>query len=304
MEAKKRENLAKIAMLAATIIWGSSFLVVKNTVDVFPPNLLIASRFTLGCLILSIVFHKRLKKIDKGYLVSGLIIGVFLYLAFAFQTTGIQTTNPGKNAFLTAIYCVVVPFLFWIVARRKPDIFNVLAAVVCIVGIGLVSLTSNFTISPGDALSLVGGVLFACHIVSIARCAEGRDPILLTIMQFGVAAILAWIVSLTTETFSVADITPEGVGGLLYLAVFSTSVGLLLQNIGQKYVHASAAAIILSLESVFGVIFSVIFYGEQLTLRLVLGFALIFLAVVISETKLSFLRRKKKNPSPQLGEME
>jgi len=293
LEDKKRGNLSKIAMLAATIIWGSSFFVVKNTVDVFPPNLLITLRFTLGFIILGAVFHKKFRLIDKGYIISGAVIGVFLFLAFSLQTAGIETTTPGKNAFLTAIYCVIVPFLFWIVSRRKPDIFNIIAAFVCIAGIGLVSLTADFTIGLGDMLSLAGGVLFACHIVSISFFSGTRDPILLTILQFGVAAAIGWAVSLATVTFDISAVTLQGVGGLLYLAVFSTSIGLLLQNIGQKYVSASSAAIILSLESVFGVIFSVIFYGEQLTARLACGFGLIFFAVIISETKLSFLRRKK-----------
>ncbi len=292
MDNKKRSAAAKAALLAAAIIWGSSFIVVKGTVDLLPPNMLLGVRFTIGFCVLALIFRKRLKQIDRGYLLSGALIGVFLFAAYCVQTYGIQTTTPGKNAFLTAIYCVIVPFLFWAVNKKRPDKYNFIAVFVCITGIGLVSLTGSFSIERGDALTLASGVMYACHIVAIAKLSGSRDPILLTILQFGTAAILAWILSLATETVSPAMFTPDAIKALLYLALGGTSTAVLLQNIGQKYTDPSSAGIIMSLESVFGVLFSVFFYGEQLTGRLVMGFVLIFLAVLISETKLSFLRGK------------
>jgi drug/metabolite transporter (DMT)-like permease len=112
-------------------------------------------------------------------------------------------------------------------------------------------------------------------------------------LQFGFAAIFSWILGLSMESLP-TQLSINSVGGLLYLAVFATAIALLFQNVGQKHTHPSAAAIILSLESVFGVLFSVIFYSEQLTIRLIFGFILIFIAVIISETKLTFLMRKVK----------
>ena len=184
-----------------------------------------------------------------------------------------------------------MPFLFWAVDKSKPDIYNYLAAIICIVGIGLVSLTEGFTIGFGDAFTLLGGLCFAAHMVAVAKLGRDRDPILITILQFGYAAIFAWIVGFATESLP-AVWTLDSVLGLLFLAFFATAVALLLQNVGQKYTHPSAAAIILSLESVFGVLFSVIFYGEALTPKLIIGFVLIFIAIIVSETKLSFLRKK------------
>ena len=105
------------------------------------------------------------------------------------------------------------------------------------------------------------------------------------------AAVCAWVVSALTETFPL-HAGAEAWGGLTYLALFATAGALLLQNVGQRYTPAAPAAILLSLESVFGVLFSVIFYHETVTARLAMGFGLIFLAVIISETKLSFLKRR------------
>lgn len=264
----------------------------KNSVDVFPPFILLAIRFSIGYLLLSIVFWKRLKEINKEYIWKGLIIGGLLFLGYTTQTIGITETTPGKNAFLTAVYCVIVPFLFWIVDKSKPDRYNFSAAIVCIGGIGMVSLKGDFSIGYGDAFTLVGGFMYAAHMVAVAKLGRDKDPIIITILQFGFAAIFSWSCGLLFEEFP-TKLDTGNVMGLLYLAVFATAIALLLQNIGQKYTHPSAAAIILSLESVSGVLFSVIFYGEQLTFRLIVGFIMIFFAVLVSETKLSFMKSFK-----------
>lgn len=260
--------------------------------DVMQPHTLLAIRFTIGCLLLCIIFHKRLHKLNKDYFVKGGIIGTFLFLGYSLQTIGITDTTPGKNAFLTAIYCVIVPFMFWAVDKKKPDIYNIVAAFTSILGIGLVSLNGNFSICMGDSFTLLGGVVYAAHLVSIAKFGKDKDPILLTLLQFGYAAIYAWIIALLFEDIPVSY-SISTISGILYLAVFATAVAILLQNVGQKYTHPAPAAIILSLESVFGVLFSVVFYHEIITLKLFFGFLLIFIAVIISETKLSFLFKNK-----------
>lgn len=294
MNQNLKKNVgAKAALFIAAIIWGGSFLIVKNSMDMIQPHMLLAIRFTIGCLLLSIVFHKRLKALNKDYFIKGGIIGVCLFAGYSLQTIGILDTTPGKNAFLTAIYCVLVPFFYWIVDRKRPDRYNILAAGITLLGIGLVSMNGDFSIGIGDTLTLISGVVFAVHLVAVAKISKTKDPILLTILQFGYAAVFSWIVGLLFEEFPVSW-NMQMLGGLLYLSVFATAVALLLQNVGQKYTNPAPAAIILSLESVFGVMFSILFYGEELTLRLFFGFFLIFIAVIISETKLSFLTKKSE----------
>jgi drug/metabolite transporter (DMT)-like permease len=284
---------AKAALFIAALIWGGSFLIVKNSMDMIQPHMLLAIRFTIGCLLLSIIFHKRLSTLNKDYFMKGGIIGACLFIAYSLQTIGIIDTTPGKNAFLTAIYCVLVPFFFWIVDKKRPDRYHVMAAGITLFGIGLVSMNGDFSIGVGDSLTLISGVVFAAHMVAVAKFSKDKDPILLTILQFGYAAIFSWIVGLLFEDFPSTWNMPM-LSGLIYLSVFATAVALLLQNVGQKYTNPAPAAILLSLESVFGVMFSIIFYGEILTLRLFCGFFLIFIAVIISETKLSFLTKKSE----------
>ncbi len=295
LSSKSTDVLARVALFAAAIIWGSSFFVVKNAVDVMPPNFLLGIRFTIGCVLLAIVFHKRLAKLNKDYFIKGGIIGFCLFAAYSIQTIGITDTTPGKNAFLTAIYCVIVPFLYWLVDKNRPGIYNFIAAIICIIGIGLVSLTDGFSIGFGDSLTLISGFMYAAHIIAVSKLAGDKDPIVITILQFGYAAIFSWVVTLLFETPPALSVfNGSTIGAVLFLGICATGVALLCQNIGQKYTDPSAASIILCLESVFGVLFSVIFYGEQLTLRLFIGFVLIFIAILISETKLSFLKQKRQ----------
>lgn len=296
MKTKNITLLAKLALFTAALIWGSSFFVVKNTVDIFPPNMLLAIRFTLACILLGVIYRRKLCLINKDYLISGAIIGLFLFLAYCSQTIGITGTTSGKNAFLTAIYCVIVPFLYWIVNHTRPDRYNFIAAFLCFTGIGFVSLTQNLTIGTGDLLTLLGGFLFAVHMVAVAKLTQGRDAILLTILQFGFAAIFSWVVTLIFETApKISDISAGSIFSMLYLVIFASAAALLLQNVGQKYTPPSSASLILSLESVFGVLFSVIFLGDKLTVRLVIGFILIFISIIVSETKLSFLKKAQNN---------
>lgn len=292
MKKQTKINLAsKAALFGASIIWGSSFLVVKNSMDNMGPNTLLALRFTIGSLLLCVIFFKRLKLIDKDYIITGGIAGAFLFIAYSLQTIGITDTTPGKNAFLTAIYCVIVPYLYWIVEKNKPDRFNVMAAFLCLAGIGFVSLSNDFTIGFGDAFTLLSGFFYAAHMVILSKITKDRDPIILTIIQFGTTAVFSWVVTLLFEDFP-QKLSFGAVMDILYLAVFATAVALLLQTVGQKYTKPAQASIILSLEAVFGVIFSILFYGEEITLKLSFGFLLIFLSIITSETKWSFILKK------------
>ena len=166
-----------------------------------------------------------------------------------------------------------------------------MAAILCLTGIGLVSLDGEFKIRFGDAFTLISGFFYAAHMVVLSKLTQDKDPVLLTIVQFGYTAVISWVVALLTEDIP-KSLSGSEICGLLYLAVFATAVALLLQTVGQKYTKPAPASIILSLEAVFGVIFSVIFYGEEVTPKLLLGFLLIFLSIITSETKWSFLKKR------------
>ncbi len=292
MNENTLKKLAKPMIVLATVIWGSTFFILKDTLDDVDLMFLLAFRFTLAAGILALVFRKRWRAMDLGYLWRGGLMGALMFAAYAVQNYGLMDTTPGKNAFFTAVYCVIVPFLYWAVDKLRPSRWNVLAAVLCVAGIGLVSWDGGISLTGGDLLTLCGGLLYACHIVAVAKFSQGRDIFILTVLQFATTALCCWIGALFTHGIPLDGLPARAWWVLLYLAIAATTVALLFQNVGQKYTDPSSAALLLALEAPFGVAFSVLFGAENPSALMYLGFFLIFLAVVCSETQFKFLRRR------------
>lgn len=278
----KKDLAGKLCLLLATLIWGTSFFILKNAIDVFPTFFVLAVRFSLSAVCIGLIFIKKIIKINKKSALHGAIIGLVVAGAYALQTVGLKYTTPSKNAFLTAVYVVLVPFLSWLFLRKKPQIKNIIAAVMCIAGIGLVSLSGEFSMGIGDVLTILSGIFYALQIIFTAKYASDDDPVQLVFMELSVVGAVFWIVSLSAEKIPVG-ITFTSFLPVLYLAFICTAMAQLCQMVGQKHTSSNSAAIILSLESVFGTLFSVIFYHEILTLQLICGFVIIFIAILLGE---------------------
>jgi drug/metabolite transporter (DMT)-like permease len=288
----------KALLILATVIWGYSFVVMKNVVEVVPPALLLGVRFTLAGLLLLAILHKRVKKHFSWNMVAcGAILALFDFSAFLTQTIGLQYTTPGINAFLTATYCVIVPFAWWVVAHKRPSICNVGAAVIAVVGIWLVAVTTSgetLTLGLGEGLTQICALLFALHIVLVSRFSKTRDVLVLTVFQFIFEGFFGLCVGAAFETPpALSLITPEVVGQMAFLIVFASVVAFGIQNVSLAYVPPAQASLFLSLESVFGVIFSVLLYGEVVTARLLVGFTLIFIAILVNELLAPRLEAKR-----------
>ena len=292
MQKKNLTVIASLGILFVTVIWGFAFVVVKNSLDAVPPLYMMAFRFSIAALMLSLVFCRRFASLTKAAVMHGVGIGIALFLAYAFQTIGCKYTTAGKNAFLTTFYVILVPFINWALVKNKPDFYSLLAAVLSITGIGLLSLRGDLTMNIGDVLTLICGFCYALQIVFIARYSQNDDPVMLAVLQIIVSAVLSWIAAPLFEgPFPLAAVKDTGViGSMLYLGLLSTMVAFLLQNVCQKYTPPSTASILMSFEAVFGMLFSVIFLREPLSLRGFIGCLLMFAAVIVSETKLSFLK--------------
>ncbi len=304
----------KLLIVAATVIWGSSFVLAKDLLDVISPDWLLFVRFGTAAVVLGLVCMVKgaragapgkracgaaartrgsvasrgllTRVFTRDHLACGAVMGLFMFGAYCTQTFGLAGTTPGKNAFLTAVYSVLVPFVAWWIAHRRPTRFNLVAAGMSIAGVGLISLGSSDSLgmSAGDALSLVCAVFYSFHIVFTAKFSQGRDIYVLTTVQFAVVALLAGLAAALFEAppdFSA--FAGEDWFSLCYLAVCCTLVALSFQNIGQQHTSPASAALLLSLESPFGVAFSVAAGTESLTAQLLCGFALVFFAVLVSE---------------------
>lgn len=294
MKIKNKAMAADLGLVVTTVIWGSGFVAVKNAVDTVPPSYMIAMRFGIAVSLMCVIFFNRLKKIDWDCVKSGIILGVLMFIGYYLQTIGIQYTTAGNNAFLTAVYVIVVPFLYWIIRKEKPDGYNIGAAFLCIAGIGLLTLRSGFSINIGDTLSLFCGITFAAQIVAVSILTEKNDPILISFTQFVVTGILALVVALFTEPFP-TKMNPNSILATLYIGIFCTLIALVLQTVCQKYTPPARASLIMSMESLFGSIFGIIFLSESLTIKTFFGSVLIFLSIMISEIKPSFLKLEKES---------
>lgn len=294
-----KNYLGEIGLTITAIIWGSGFVASAIALDYYTPYQILAGRFLLGTLILSLIFVKKLKRIPKKTVWKGVILGLFLYVAFALQTVGLQYTTPSKNAFLTAVNVVIVPFIGLAFYKRKIDAYELLGAILALTGVAVLSLKLSAEINVGDFLTLLCAVGFAFHIFYTAKFVKDEDPIVLTILQMATAAMIGFLVVVAKGEMAFS-MQAEGVQSLLYLALFSTTIAFVLQTAAQKFISETKAAIILSTESFWGMIFSVIILSEVLTMKMLIGAILILSAIIISETKLHFLRKRTVESSIQV----
>lgn len=309
MNKKKSLGILGMALLfGAAIAWGTSFLVLKNTIEGLPTLYVLGLRFFFSAAIISLICIKKTVKIKKGTALRGAAIGFIVFCAYLTQTYGLRYTTPGQNAFITALYCVMTPFFVWFIYKIKPKSYNVAAAVMCVVGIGLVALSgseeNSSAVVLGNCLTFASAIFYALQVVFIDRFAKSEDPLQLLIGELFVIGVLFLILSAAIEIpvygISSFAINKSQLFNIVYLTLVCTLFAQFAQIVGQKLTTASQSAIILSLEGVFGTLFSVLMGAESLTLTMGLGFAAIFAATLVSELKPDFGRLLRKNPRKDL----
>ena len=282
----RKEWIADGILTLTALIWGTGFVVMKNTLSSVPPAAIIAIRYGIATLLAAVLFRRHLKDIARADVARGALVGLLLALAYIVQTIGLDYTTAGKNAFLTTVYVLLVPFASWLIFRQKLSRSNFIAAALMLTGIGCLSLDGESGgLNIGDLLTLLCGVFYAAHIMAVERCQRKTNTYALIVLQFAFAAAFAAVYHLLFERGLPMSLHMDTVGSLLYLSVFSTTVAMSLQNIGQSMAPASHASILLSLESVFGALASCIFLGEAVTPRMLLGFAVIFAALVVNSQR-------------------
>lgn len=280
-------------LLVTAFVWGSGFVVTAIALDYLTPFQVMAGRFILASIILSLLFAYKFKSFTKAIVWKGAILGTILFIGFALQTVGLQFTTPSKNAFLTAVNVVIVPVIAYFIFKRKIDRHETIGSILAIIGIGFLTLQGTLTMNIGDALSLACAVAFAFDIFYTNLFVQKEDAISLTIVQFYTASLLSVLIVFLQGDIPVS-FEREAILSIVYLAVFSTTVAYVFQNVAFRYTTATKAAIILSLESFFGMLLSVLLLHEALTGRMVIGAILIMAAILITEVKPSFQHKKIK----------
>ena len=295
LSARAKRIVGMTMLIVTTMLWGTAFAILKETLSQLPTFFILALRFFPSGVIIGLISIKRFRGISRRTVLHGLILGVVLFFAYGTQTFGLRYTTPARNAFITVAYCILTPFMVWAMYRRRPRSYNVISAVVCMVGLAFISLIGQGDDGGlhllGDGLTFVGAIFFALQLVFIEQFIErGDDPMILLFFELTFAGALFGVVSASYEipTLGLAAfaITPDLIWKLIYLMIGCSLLAQLFQMLGQRYTTSSQAGIILSFESVFAALFSVFMGMENLTAFLIVGFALVFAAGLISELHL------------------
>ncbi|MCK8058671.1 MULTISPECIES: DMT family transporter [unclassified Fusibacter] len=291
LSSRKKSLMSDVSLLFVAAVWGGGFVAVKDALNTITPMYLMAFRFVLAAIFLYVFLFKWIGKLSKDDMKKGSVVGGFLFLAFAAQTYGLQYTTASKQGFLTAVYVVVVPLLYWLLYKRQPGIKAFVGSFLTIIGIGLISLEGSLSLNLGDMLTLLCAVLFAAHIISIEYFAKDMNTVKLAFVQISVAAVLCVVTALLTEPMPAA-VSGRAWLAIVYLAFFSTFACFTVQTIAQKYTSSSHASIIMSLESVFAAVLGVAILGEVMSVKMIIGSAIIFSAILIVEVDFKFLTKK------------
>ncbi|MEZ3485269.1 MAG: DMT family transporter [Lachnospiraceae bacterium] len=276
-----KKYLAVAGLIAVTVIWGGGFVASDMALESLRPFQIMTIRFLLASVLMGAAGIRELKGMNAGEIRAGVLMGAALFVGFAFQIVGLQYTTPSKNAFLTALNVVMVPFIAFVILKKKIGARSIAGAAMAIVGVGLLSLEKNLTLGLGDALTLVCAAGFAFQIFFTSEFVKKYRAVALNFVQMLTAVALS-VVSLFLFGETSFRVSAKGWLSVLYLGVISTALCYLLQTASQRYVDETKAAIILSMESVFGTLFSILILHEQVTLRMICGCVMILAAVIVS----------------------
>jgi drug/metabolite transporter (DMT)-like permease len=276
--------LPEIALAAVCLLWGSTFVVVKNALRDVSPALFLAIRFSIAAALLLAVYLLRSKPTMVGWR-GGVLTGSFLFVGYLLQTVGLQFTTPAKSGFLTALYIVLVPLLSAVVYRKAPGILEWIGILIATVGMGLMTLTqARVEIAWGDLLTIGCAVAFAFHILLLGHYSKIIPTEWLAFLQVAACAVFASVSCRFVEAPFIRWTTPV-IAALAITACLATALAFVLQTWAQRYTTPTRAALIFSLEPVFAWLTSYVFENEVLTVQVLIGAGCILAGILLVELK-------------------
>lgn len=288
---RSKRLLADLALAACTLIWGATFVVIKDALADISVIAYLSIRFGLASILMVIIYWRSLRRITAQTLWAGAQIGFFMFGGYIFQITGLRFTTPSKAAFVTGMFVVFVPFILAIFGRRRVPGWIWAGALAALAGLYFLSVPPEGigSLDRGDPIVFGCAILFALHMIFISRNVEQHSVAALSSLQVMTTAILATIALPISAALGWEQPrllwTRYLVFAILATAIGATVICFSLQTWAQKHTSASHAAILLSLEPVFAAITSLVLGRERLTGRLLLGGALIFGGILLAEFK-------------------
>jgi drug/metabolite transporter (DMT)-like permease len=284
-----RSIKAHLLLVLITLIWGSTFVLIKEALNDSSPLVLNAMRMALAAVLLAVYYRKKIAVLSKPALAAGVVVGVFLYLGYALQTSGLKLTTPSRSAFLTGTSTVMVPLLLVLIWRAHIHLWRVVGIVLALVGLYLMTVPAggeglaNFArINLGDVLTIGCAVGFAFQIVFLGRATQRFPFEQIAVLQIGVAAVLMAVTAPFLEQPHFRS-TETVIAAVLITGILGTAVAFTAQAWAQQFTPATHTALIFNLEPVFAWLTSFIYLKERLGFRAGAGALLILGGVLVSE---------------------
>lgn len=276
--------VADLSLLFVALSWGATFIIVKTAVQDLPPFPFLAIRFALAFVTLLPFVWTQRRYLNKSAIGKGMLVGVFLFVGYVFQTIGLQYTTASNAGFITGLNVVMVPIFVAYYQKKFPPNNIVLGAICAAIGLGLLSIGDNFSINSGDPIVLFCSFCFAAHIFLVGRFASEVNASILTAFQILTVAVLSGIGTLVLPQPPMV-FSAYAWFGLILTALVCTSLAFFLQSKMQQFTSASHTAIIFSAEPVFSAVFAYLLAGEVLSPRGYIGAAFVLVGILVSELK-------------------
>lgn len=273
--------LAEFGLVGAALIWGFNFILVKLAVGQMPPIYYVGLRFLVGAVFLLPFSLRQMRALDRRGWFIGIGVGVLLFGGFILQTVGLVSTTPGVSGFLTSLYVIMVPVFIGLGTGRWPSPMVGVGVVVVVGGFALLSLYGDLSFGLGEIWTLLATVFWALHILGVAYGSNRLGALAFVQLQLTVCAVLSLAGSFAFES---PALFPgwEATGAILWTGLMGSLVAYILMVMGQKHTPPTLAGVIMSLEAVFALVFSISVGYDSLTLRAVLGFAVVFIGTTVA----------------------
>jgi drug/metabolite transporter (DMT)-like permease len=273
---KSLHSLGVILLVAASLIWGTTFPLIKNTIGSLSPSAILASRFVVAALVLT----PYLRDLNAKLIRDGFLLGLVLFASFATQTLALETIHANRAAFVSSLTVVIVPLLGLAIGQRVL-LKTLLAGVVAIAGIGVMSWESG-QLSVGDFLLFGNAFIYAVYILILEKTTQRHPTLSLTAVQVSVIAVLGLLWAAPEVVGQIHAITTN-FSAVLYLGLIATAATVLIETMSQRWVSAQEAALFYTLDPVFSAVISFLLLGETLGVRGLVGASLVLAAMVLSQ---------------------
>jgi len=269
-------RLAPWALLLVSAAWGLAFVVMKDAIEKQSVNSFLFSRFLVAVIAMVLLKPSALKSINREILKKGFIAGLFLASGYILQTFGLALTGAAIAGFITGLYVVATPVIAAVLLKVRITAFTWACVAMATIGLALLSL-KGWNLGLGEFLVFLCAIAFAAHIIALSRWSNGLDVYAMTIVQLATCALLTGIISFAQGYEAPVDLSGWLV--VLYTAVICTAVAFVVQTWSQAHMSATKVAVILTMEVVFAALFAVIFGGESISIRALLGGVLVVAAM-------------------------